>query len=90
MQNHLPNSIKNERAKKLLELSTILTKEFNDKFVGKTLDVLFEQKNEDGFFEGHTSNYIKVFVKPQNNIQNTILPVYMEYEKDEILYGKLV
>ncbi len=90
MQNHLPNSVKNERAKKLLELSTILTKEFNDKFVGKTLDVLFEQKNEDGFFEGHTSNYIKVFVKSQNNIQNTILPVYMEYEKDEILYGKLV
>lgn len=90
MPNHLPNSIKNERCRKLLDLSNSCTEKFIEKYVGKTLDVLFEQKNEDGLFEGHTSNYIKIFVTSEKNIQNKILPVYMEYRKDEILYGRIL
>lgn len=50
---------KTERVHKLLELSNILEKEYNNKFIGKELDVLVEEV-KDGISIGHTSNYIKV------------------------------
>ena len=50
---------KTERVHKLLELSNNLEKEYNNKFVGKDVDVLVEEI-KDGLSIGHTSNYIKV------------------------------
>ena len=50
---------KTERVHKLLELSNNLEKEYNNKFVGKDVDVLVEEI-KDGISIGHTSNYIKV------------------------------
>ena len=50
---------KNNRVHKLLELSSILEKDYNNKFIGKYVDVLIEEvKNNKSI--GHTSNYLKI------------------------------
>lgn len=59
MDGKVPENIKHERVKKLLELSEKLEKSYYDKFKGKRLDVLIEEVTESGS-KGHTSNYLMV------------------------------
>lgn len=59
MDGKVPESVKHERVKKLLELSERLEKSYYDKFKGKKLDVLIEEVSESGS-KGHTSNYLMV------------------------------
>ena len=59
MDGKVPEIVKHERVKKLLELSDSLEKSYYDKFKGKNKDVLIEEVNESGS-KGHTSNYLMV------------------------------
>ena len=59
MDGKVPESVKHERVKKLLELSDSLEKSYYDKFKGKNKDVLIEEVNEFGS-KGHTSHYLMV------------------------------
>lgn len=59
MDGKVPEIVKHERVKKLLELSDSLEKSYYDKFKGKNKDVLIEEVNEFGS-KGHTSNYLMV------------------------------
>ena len=59
LPNQISPKIKSERVKRLLDLSTRLQKQYEQKFVGKHLDVLFERF--DGQYNiGHTSNYLEI------------------------------
>ena len=60
MDGKVPEIVKHERVKKLLELSDSLEKSYYDKFKGKNKDVLIEEVNEFGS-KGHTSNYLMVY-----------------------------
>lgn len=54
--------LKQERSKELIELGKEMSNKFNQKHVGQTLKVLFEEKSKDimGYIEGYTTNYIRV------------------------------
>lgn len=63
---------KTNRVHKLLNLSNILEKEYNDKFNNQVLDILIEEV-KDGKSYGHSSNYIKVEIEEElekNKIYN--------------------
>lgn len=57
--NQVEGNIKKGRAKRLIQLSTTLEKEYMKKFVNKKVEVLIEQV-KDGYSYGHTSNYLLV------------------------------
>ena len=59
MKNQIPSDIKEERSKILLKLSEDNEKEYLKSYVGKEVQVLFEEKDEE-FYKGHTANYIMV------------------------------
>ena len=71
MPNQIPENIKEERSKKLIELSNKNQEEYNKEQIGKELEVLFEER-EGGYFKGHTSNYIMVKTKTKENFENQI------------------
>lgn len=62
MENQIDGNIKEQRSRKLIELSNKNENMYNEKYLNKNIDVLFEEL-EDGYFRGHTSNYIVVNVK---------------------------
>ena len=64
-------NVKKERARKLLRVSNELSKEYQDKFLGKEVEVLIEKDNEDISF-GHTDNYLAVKVAGSHK-QNTFV-----------------
>lgn len=51
--------IKEERSKKLIELSNYNEEQYNNKYVGKEVEVLWEEQKS-GIYKGHTKNYILV------------------------------
>ena len=88
MKNQIPAEIKNKRANELIKISDEMEDEFIKKHIGKVIDVLFE-KSENGYFEGHTSNYIHVKAESKNNIRNMILPVKILSYNDKIAIGEI-
>ena len=81
MLNQVDGKIKEERSSKLIELSNKNEKEFLDNYINKKVEVLFEQK-ENGYFKGHTTNYIIVKAKGKN-LDNEIKQVEIE-KKDKL------
>lgn len=89
MPNQIDGKIKEQRSEKLIELSNNNEIEFIKRNIGKTLEVLFEEKKENGYTEGHTSNYIVVEAKGER-IENTMKKVKIESVEGNILKGKIL
>lgn len=90
-ENQISNNVKAERNKKMIALGKNLTNEFLNSLIGKTLPVLFERKNSQNLFEGHTTNYIKVCVPSDADITNNILNVSLiSIQNDGSILGKIV
>ncbi len=78
LPDHLDPAIKKQRSRQLVSLSNQLERAYANKFIGKQLEVLFEEY-KDGYSIGHTSNYlkIKVFAKIEpNTFHKVILQSY--------------
>ena len=89
--NQILNEVKAKRNKEMIELSNALNREFLATMINKTVPVLFERQKEDGSYEGHTTNYINVSVKSEENISNKILNVkLLDIIKEECMSGVIV
>ena len=71
MTNQVDGNIKEERSQKLIELSNKNEKEYNEKYIGKSVEVLFEEE-KDGLWSGYTKNYVRVFFQSEENLENRI------------------
>ncbi len=71
MENQIPGDIKEARSKKLIELSNKNEFEYNSKYIGKKVDVLFEEEKI-GVYKGHTQNYIMVYCESEEKLDNKI------------------
>ena len=59
MPNQIDGKVKEERSKKLIELSNENEYNYNKKYIGREVEVLFEER-EGEYLKGHTTNYIVV------------------------------
>ncbi len=62
LPNQVDGNIKEERSRKLIELSNNMQNEKNSQYIGTTVKVLFEEY-ENEYYKGHTTNYMVVKVK---------------------------
>ena len=74
MPNQIDGNIKEERSNKLIELSDKNEKEYNQQYIGKEVEVLLEER-EGEYLKGHTTNYMVVKMKTNENLENTIQKV---------------
>lgn len=89
MDNQVDPQIKNMRSAALLGLCTKNFKEFASNYLGKTMRVLFEDKNSDGVYEGLTDNYIRVKAKSDKNISDQFLDVKITEIKDDYCLAEI-
>jgi len=88
MPNQVDGNIAEERSKRLIELSEKNMKMFNEKYIGKEVEVLFEEK-QDNFWIGHTRNYMVAKTKADEDLENVIKTVKIEEIQAEELIGKI-
>ena len=74
MHNQIDGNIKEKRSNKLIELSDKNEEEYNKKYIGKEVKVLLEER-EGEYLKGHTTNYMVVKMKTNENLENTIQKV---------------
>lgn len=72
MKGQIDGKIKEERSKKLIALSNQYQKEYHEKYVGKEVEILFEEE-KNGYYQGHTQNYILALVKSQKSLENKMI-----------------
>jgi threonylcarbamoyladenosine tRNA methylthiotransferase MtaB len=86
MPNQVDGTIKEKRSKELINLSNSNQLNYNKSYINKSVKVLFEEKDDD-FYKGHTSNYILVKAKTNQNLENKIVDVNIIDAETENLRG---
>lgn len=81
--------IKTNRTKELIEISNKLEKNYYVNYIGKTLDVIFEQKYNN-YLIGHTSNFLQVIVDYDEAYLKKNCMVKLNNYLDNKLYGQIV
>ncbi len=90
MPNQIAPNIQEERSKKLISLSNKNQQIYNEAYIGKTVQVLFEEASK-GYIKGHTQNYLVVNIKEDiEKFHNQIVPVKITSILGEELIGNTV
>ncbi len=85
MSGQIDGNIKEQRSQKLIELSNKNEEEYIEKYIGKEVEVLFEEK-KNGYYQGHTNNYILALCKTDLNLENKLIKVKCEQNgKDHLI-----
>lgn len=82
--------LKEARSKKIIEITQKSRNDFLNRYLGRSAEVLFEQRVKGGYFEGKTANYITVQVKTNENLHRQYRNVRLTEIKDNIMYGELM
>ena len=61
----------------MLALAKESARNFRQRFIDKTMPVLWE-KQTNGIWSGLTDNYVKVYIKSNEDLTNKLLPVKLE------------
>ena len=88
MPNQIDTSKKEERSRKLIELSNKNEQAFLDQYIGKKVEVLFEQE-EEKYIKGHTQNYLEVAVNKGKATENELVNVEIYKREDMKLIGNI-
>ena len=85
MPNQIDGKVKEERSKKLIELTNENEYNYNKKYIGREVEVLFEER-EGEYLKGHTTNYIVVKHKTdKDDLINKIAKVRVSEAKQDCL-----
>ena len=76
------------RSAELRQLSAAKRNAFNARYVGRTVEVLFEQQDH-GHWTGYTGNYVRAAVRSDQDLTNVIAPVAFTEPLGDIMIGNL-
>lgn len=85
MPNQIDGSIKEQRSRRLIELSDKNEQKYNSSYIGKVVEVLFEELDGE-YYKGHTKNYMQVLAKGES-LENKIVNVRVDETINNDLYG---
>ena len=90
LPDQIPEEIKSARSDVLLEMTENHSRQYREYRLGQTAEVLIEEK-KDGFYVGHTGDYIKVLIPenagPEGSLGNVVLD---ELTEGDSVLGKMV
>jgi threonylcarbamoyladenosine tRNA methylthiotransferase MtaB len=89
--NKIDIAVARERIAQLKKLAEACTLSYKNKFLNKSLDVLFEgrAKKKTGYWQGHAGNYIKVLLKSTKHLNNQIITVRLRKIENNFILADL-
>ncbi len=88
MPGRVPPPLKRARLEPLLALGRAAAETFRRRFLGRTLDVLWEQEKA-GRWQGLTGNYMRVYTCADADLSNRVLPAKLQVLEAEGVSGDL-
>ena len=89
MPNQISGDIMEKRSRELIELSNENELEYNKNYIGKEMEVLFEEEKEK-IYKGHTQNYILVYCQTDKKIDNKIEKVICKKAEQDHILGEVL
>ena len=93
MPYQVDGNVKNLRSQRLIKITDELQREYEKRFIGKTVSVLFEEKTKDGFYTGFTREYVKIAAKSEEDLVNRIEDViplgFKDTKEGPLLYAEI-
>ena len=86
-------SVKEKRAKLMTDITNVSHNNFLNEQIGKTVPILIETKDKDGFYKGHTPNFVLVKIMSKNinkSLKSSIIYVKIERLENDYCIGKIV
>lgn len=90
LPNQIQHGVKKARVKQLIMLGEAKLNAFTHDNVASTSEVLFEQAKEEGTWTGLTSNYLRVKVKADGDLNNQIKKVKLTSFSGSTLFGEII
>jgi threonylcarbamoyladenosine tRNA methylthiotransferase MtaB len=87
MPKQVPGPIMRERGRQMRELGHQKQEAFQRRFLGQEMAVLWEARTEDGCYQGHTGNYIRVRAASSRPLRNTITRTLLTELRSGIVWG---
>ena len=87
MPRQVSEKIKKQRSQQMLALAEETAQEFQQQFLGKTMEVLWEKKTG-SVWSGLTGNYIRVYARARGDLTNRLLPVKLVKSYRDGLWGE--
>ena len=89
--NQVDPQISAERSKRMIDLGNKLSATFREQMIGKTVNVLVENRREDkgNLLTGFSGNYLRVAVDAPDTATNQILPITLKSLSGETLRGSI-
>ena len=84
MPNQIDGNKKEERSRRLIELSNKNEKAYNEQYIGKEVEVLFEEEKH-GVWQGHTKNYILAHYETEENMENKMVTLKCVNAEEEYI-----
>jgi len=84
--------VKQERSKLLIKTGEAMAEKFYKKFIGRTMEVLFEHKpdKKTGLLKGLTGNYLSILARGEKNFSGQIMNVKIKGMEDKFLLGEIL
>ena len=84
-------NLKEERSKRLIDLNGKLEVEFMEKFIGREMNVLFEELHgeNNNKYVGYTENYMKVVAESMEDVSGKIIKTKLLKVEDEHIIGEI-
>jgi threonylcarbamoyladenosine tRNA methylthiotransferase MtaB len=89
MPHQVDERMKKERSQQMLDLAQQSAQRLREQFLGRTMPVLCEGKSEPGVWSGLTANYLRVFIRSEQELTNRLLPVKLVAEHPQGFLGEL-
>jgi threonylcarbamoyladenosine tRNA methylthiotransferase MtaB len=92
MPEQIKDKVKQERNRRMLELSRSSRRRFCEQFLGQIMPFLWEKETNPGssIYSGLTGNYIRVFAHSEKSLSNEITPVKLVEFHNQGIWGEIV
>lgn len=91
MPDQVEARVKKDREKRLLQVGRHLARQYARQFLNCTMEVLVERplSGQDGFYEGHTTNYLTVAFPAETDLTGQEVLVKLQSLKGSLVMGSL-
>jgi len=89
MPEQVDEQVKRQRSRQMLILAKQSAYNFREKFMGRTMLVLWERESNVSTWEGLTDNYIRVVAQSNEPLQNRLIPALLGSEHNSSLRASI-
>ncbi|MCS1350452.1 tRNA (N(6)-L-threonylcarbamoyladenosine(37)-C(2))-methylthiotransferase MtaB [Mechercharimyces sp. CAU 1602] len=90
MPDQIPGEVKQERVQQLIELSTRLSHEYAEQFIGEVLEVIPEKPEGNGTYVGYSDNYLQVVFPCTEEMVGKVCRVRIDTVSGKTCHGTFV